>query len=523
MTYLCVSIMVHSTQQALARAAVAAEQGAQMVELRLDHMADDPTAAVELVGQCPLPCIVTCRPVWEGGEYEGEEDARAALFEHIGPARPAYVDVELTAWRRGDALQQAVRRIIDHPQQPSPTTTGLILSTHDFEQRPSDLLQRVEEMARLPECRVIKTAWRARSLRDNLEAFELPRAGHKPSIALCMGRFGLPSRILAKKFGALLTFASADAQSATAPGQVSVHELKNLYRWDAINEHTAVLGVIGWPVAHSRSPQIHNAGFGEIGYNGVYLPMPIPPEYEHLKATLSAWLDAKPLHFRGASVTIPHKQNLIRFVTEAGGEVEPLARAIGAANTLSVGEDGSLYACNTDYAAALDAVCDAVGIERQELAGQSVAVIGAGGVARAAVAGFVHYGAQVVIYNRTFERARDLADQLGGEEMEGNAVAAPLDELRDSRHRIYINCTPVGMHPDVEATPVPEPPACWGEGTLVFDTIYSPPQTRLLREARDRGCTTVSGEQMFLRQAAAQFQLWTDQPAPMQKFREVMG
>jgi 3-dehydroquinate dehydratase/shikimate dehydrogenase len=362
-------------------------------------------------------------------------------------------------------------------------------------------------------------------LRDNLEAFDLLQQRHKPTIALCMGEFGLPSRILAKKFGALLTFAALDADQATAPGQPTIDELKTRYRWDKLNEDTQVYGVIGWPVGHSMSPHIHNAGFDAVDHNGVYLPMPIPAEYEHFKASVGAWLDFPPLRFRGASVTIPHKENLLRFVKERGGEIEPLAQTIGAANTLTVRDDGSLYAANTDYAAALDAVCAGVGVPREELNEFRVAVIGAGGAARAIVAGFADCGATVVIYNRTFEKAEALAKSF--KDAPGHVVAARMEKLCDSCCHIFINCTPIGMHPHVDATPMPldlmkSRGEAWGPGTVVFDTVYNPVQTKLLHDARKEGCVTIPGAEMFVRQAAGQFGQWTGVDAPLNLFRDVV-
>jgi 3-dehydroquinate dehydratase/shikimate dehydrogenase len=524
MTRLAVSIMVHSLGQAHAAAATAGERGADLVEYRIDQFTDDPPAVTRLVEGSPLPCIVTCRPTWEGGLYDGDDQHRIALLEHagLGVVKPAYIDVELAAYQRSANLRQKVGLVVDHPGQVRSTDCGLILSSHDFEKRPIDLYQRIEAMAAAPACRVIKVAWNARSLRDNLEAFELLQARHKPTIALCMGPAGLPSRVLARKFGAMLTFVALDKDNGTAPGQPTLEEIKHLYRWDHITAETEVFGVIGWPVAHSMSPAIHNAGFDEVGYDGVYLPMPIPPEYEHFKATVASWLGMKSLQFRGASVTIPHKENLLRFVREAGGEIEPLAASIGAANTLTVRDDGSLYASNSDLAAALDAVCDGLGIGREELAGYRVAVIGAGGAARAVVAGFANCGATVVVYNRTLERARELAEQFDGHS--GKVVAAPLDKLCDSCCQVFINCTPIGMHPQVDGTPIPDAAsiANWGPGTVVFDTIYNPMTTRLLREARAAGCVTISGGEMFVRQAAAQFTQWTLADAPMGTFRKVL-
>ncbi|XAM01332.1 shikimate dehydrogenase [Phycisphaeraceae bacterium D3-23] len=530
MTQLCVPIFVYDTDTARADVARAAHEGADLVELRIDpwldrHENTDASAEglVELIRASPLPCIVTCRPAWEGGLFDGDDADRISLIEHLGTAcaghGPAYFDVELAAYQRSANLRQKIHLVADHPgqEQPRERGAGLILSSHDFEQRPSDLLRRVADMAEQEGCRVVKVAWYARSLRDNLEAFELLAAKHKPTIALCMGEFGLPSRVLAKKFGALLTFASLGEDEETAPGQPTIRQLKQRYRWDHIGQATKVYGVIGDPVAHSMSPAIHNAGFDAAGYDGVYLPLRIPPEYEHFKATADAWLNDPRLDFRGASVTIPHKQNLLRFVEEFGGEVEPLAARIGAANTLHKRDDGTLYAGNTDYAALLDAVCDARSMSRQELDGDSVGIIGAGGAARAAVAAFSAYHCNVHIYNRSLDKAQALAESFDQE-------AHPLDELGGSVHDILINCTPVGMHPHVDVSPIDlthrtsdleQPP-------LVFDTIYNPHETRLLRDAKALGCKTIPGLEMFVRQAATQFELWTGHDAPIDMFRQVV-
>lgn len=517
MTKLCAPIMVDHPAQALADASAARAAGADLVEFRLDRFTDDRDAAVALVKDCPLPCIVTIRPSWEGGEYDGDDMHRIALIEHIGVTchgqGPAYFDVELAAYNRSANLRQKVNLVVDHPEQPRRTDAGLILSSHDFQTRPADLTRRLQAMADYQGCRVVKLAWAARSLRDNLEAFEIIRQRTKPTIALCMGEYGLMSRVLAKKFGALLTFAAIDNSKGTAPGQPTIEELKSLYRWNKLNQDTQVFGVIGDPVAHSMSPAIHNAGFDAMGFNGVYLPMRIPPEYEHFKATVGSFLAERSLHFRGASVTIPHKQNLLRFAEEQGGEIEPLAKKIGAANTLTVRDDGSLYASNTDYAAAIESVSNHQAEGDDFIRGAKVAVIGAGGAARAIVAGYKHCSARVTVFNRTQEKAIELARGF-------DADAAPIDSLKDAEFDILINCTPIGMHPNVDATPFPfELP---GNRPLVFDTIYNPTETRLLREAKAAGCVTVSGVEMFARQAAAQFERWTGMPAPIELFYQIV-
>ena len=520
MTRLCVPIFVHDFEQALADANRALAGGADLIELRIDQFTDDPAAAAELVSACPLPCIVTCRPTWEGGLYDGDEQTRVALLEHIGlhaTSGPVYFDIELAAYNSSANLRQKINLIADRDDRPRKVAAALILSSHDFEGRPADLLRRVAAMNGHEHCKVVKLAWLARSLRDNLEAFELIADRIKPTIALCMGEYGLVSRVLAKKFGALLTFAALGDGEGTAPGQPTLDNLKHLFRWDAINPATAVYGVVGYPVGHSMSPAIHNAGFDATGYDGVYLPMPIPPEYEHFKATVGSWLDDPRLDFKGASVTIPHKENLLRFVRERGGEIEPLAERIGVANTLVKRDDGSLYAGNTDYAAALDSVCDALGIGRDALAGRRVAVLGAGGAARAVVAGFTHYGAQVTVYNRTPEKARDLAGVF-------NADHAAWDQVGSADFDILINCTPIGMHPHEDASPLTlrNPNGERPTAPVVFDTIYNPVQTKLLRQAQQLGYLTVPGTEMFVRQAAVQFERWTGTAAPLAVFRRVL-
>lgn len=531
-TMLCVPIMVQGLEQALSQCVQAAEQGADLVEFRIDSFTSEPDGVRLLVERAVLPCIVTCRLASEGGEYDGDEQTRISVLEHacLGARQPAYLDVELAAYQSSANLRQKIHLVVDNPDHRDRSrrvTTGLILSSHDFIQRPADLDRKVLAMASTPAARVIKVAWLARSLRDNVQAFELIEQRYKPTVALCMGEAGLASRVLARKFGALLTFASLSRERETAPGQPTVDELKKLYRWDAVTRSTRVYGVIGDPVGHSLSPHIHNAGFDATGYDGVYLPMPIPPAYEHFKATVGEWLAHKPLDFRGASVTIPHKANLLRFVQENKGEIEPLALRIGVANTLAVRDDGSLYACNTDYAAALDSVCDRMGVGREQLKNVKVAVLGAGGAARAIVAGFADQGARVQIYNRTVERAQQLADDFGDL---SEITAHPLDAAADSDANILINCTSIGMHPHVDASPLPAamPAFLPGAGAalpgagVVFDTIYNPRKTLLLKQAERAGCMTIAGTEMFVRQGARQFALWTQQPAPLDVFREVL-
>ncbi len=299
MTRLCVAIFVTEVSQAVRDIAVAAENGADMVELRVDTFGGN---IEELVSRSTLPVIVTCRAGWEGGQSTADDATRVAQLRLAGP-HAAYVDVEL-----------ATSKKIPVPREFFPR---LILSSHDFEGRPARLTNLVAELYASPGD-VAKVVWAARSIRDNLEAFEILQHQQKPTIALCMGEAGLISRVLAKKFNAFLTFAALDGTGGTAPGQVSVTDMKRLYRWDSIGPETKVYGVVGSPIGHSMSPAIHNTAFEQAGHDGVYLPLLVAASYESFKAFMESFLHFEGLHLSGLSVTIPHKENALRYLKEKG-------------------------------------------------------------------------------------------------------------------------------------------------------------------------------------------------------------
>jgi 3-dehydroquinate dehydratase/shikimate dehydrogenase len=398
-----------------------------------------------------------------------------------------------------------------------------IISVHDFKSRPDRLYNLIGELNE-SSSDVNKIVWTARSIRDNIEAFEILQTRQKPTIAICMGEAGLISRVLAKKFGAFLTFASLTNDSGTAPGQVSIHDMKRLYRWDAIGPNTRVYGVVACPVAHSMSPAIHNASLDETGEDGVYLPMLVQPGYESFKAFMEEFTRYKPLHLGGLSVTLPHKENALTYLQEQGAEIEPLAIEIGAVNTIIIDRDENqnpiLRGINTDYQAIIDTICAAKGINQEQLSDYRVAVIGAGGTGRTAVAALASLGATVVVYNRTFGRAEALAAEFNGRI--GRVVAARMEKLCDSCCQIYVNTTSVGMHPNVDDSPLGDRTPNFNADTLVFDTIYNPPKTKLLQKAEAARAATVGGIEMFVRQAASQFVAWTGKTAPVATMRRIV-
>jgi len=335
---------------------------------------------------------------------------------------------------------------------------------------------------------------------------------------LCMGEAGLISRVLVKKLAGFVTFASIDPQAATAPGQLAIDTLKGLYRYDSLNVETELFGVIADPVGHSLSPAIHNACFAEAAMNRLYLPLLVQGGQREFDTFLDNVLARPWLDFRGFSVTIPHKHSALEYVRRHAGFIEPLADKIGAANTLLIerratSDERRLRAYNTDYAGALDAITQGLGIERNGLRGVPVAVIGAGGVSRAIVAGLTDAGAEVTIYNRTVARAQELAAEF-------HCQAASLDKLSHLDAKLLINCTSIGMHPHVDATPVPA--EYLKPGMTVFDTVYNPAETLLLRQAREKGAKTIDGIAMFVNQAAAQFHLFTGRSADTDLMRKVV-
>jgi 3-dehydroquinate dehydratase/shikimate dehydrogenase len=471
----------------------AARAGADAVELRLDYLrtAPDDDHLRLLIKDCPLDVIATCRPVREGGRFAGPEDRRLSLLRSAAAFGPAFVDIEM-----------------DVPENLWPDCP-ILVSHHDFKSCPADLDRIVAalESSRAAACKV---AFAAGGPEDALRALDVLRAAHKPMIALAMGEAGVPSRVLSKKFGAFGTYAALSRGAESAPGQPTLEDFQDLYGWHRMTAQSEVYGVIGHPVAHSLSPLIHNRAFAAAGLRAVYVPLLIEPGEGPFDRFLDALLERPWLDWRGLSVTIPHKENALRRVGPDG--CEPLALQIGAVNTISLAPGEKLRGDNTDYAAALDALCQAMKIDRAAMAGRRVAVLGAGGVARAIVAGLRHYDARVVVYNRTLARAAALAGEFGAE-------ALPLEEIARCSEEILINCTPIGMHPRVDDCPIAAlPPSV----KVVFDTIYTPLETLLLRGARKAGCLTISGLEMFVGQAVAQFQIWTGKKAPVQLMREVV-
>ncbi len=480
----------------------AAKQGARFIELRLDFLNKAPDFK-RLLENKPCPLVATVRRPEDGGRWAGTEDARRMLLRQAIVAGFDWVDLETD--------------VISHI--PRYKDVKRIVSYHNMREVPKDL-EKIHQTMCGQDADVVKLAVRAQHPNDNLRVLALLKNAPKPTVAFCMGDLGMPSRILAARYGAPFTYGAFNKERNIAPGMLSFEELKRVYFYNQINTDTQVYGVIGDPVAHSLSPLIHNQAFRKLGLNAVYLPFRVP------RAELANFIkEFEQIPVQGYSVTIPHKEAAATLAKHQ----DPAVTQTQAANTLVRGPDG-FTAYNTDYQGVLDSLLAhlpaalhaprfvddpllAVSTEGQDITlhSRAVLILGAGGIARAVAHALFRQGSLLTISARTDSRARKLAEEVGCRQVDWAArhSVTPCE--------LVINCTPVGMHPNLDESPLH--PSFLKPGLLVFDTVYTPETTLLIKEARNRGCHVITGVDLFVRQAARQFQLFTGHEAPLELFR----
>jgi 3-dehydroquinate dehydratase/shikimate dehydrogenase len=492
---ICVSIGRGRHRHMIAEHRHLVTQGAKLVELRLDYI-NGQINLKRLFGERPCPVVCTIRREIDGGKWRGQEDERQMVLRAAIVDGVEYVDLE-------EDVAKSIRRY---------GKTKRIISYHDFRQTPEDLAAVHTRLSALdPD--IIKLATLANSPHDNLRMLQLVQSAKIPTVGICMGDLGTPSRILCGRFGAPFTYASFHHERLLAPGQLSFDQMSQIYHYEAIQPDTILLGVIADPIGHSLSPLVHNAALREAGLNAVYVPFRVPAE--HLEQFLA---DAHHWGIRGLSVTIPHKETVLKKLTK----FDPAVKGIGAANTL-VFEGEDLIGYNTDFRAAIDSLERAVSSALQTAGGTAHAhagledkkalVLGAGGAARAMAYGLGRNGAKVVIAGRTFKRAQQLAHALGCESLDWNNRHAISPD-------IIVNCSPVGMHPNVDETPYDK--RHLRPGIVVFDMVYNPENTLLIKDARAQGCIVVTGVEMFVRQASLQFKLFTGKDGPWELMRDTL-
>ncbi|WP_261362971.1 shikimate dehydrogenase [Rubinisphaera margarita] len=483
---ICVSVgrtrlkMMRKEHEALAQA------GAELVELRLDWIKQISDISVLLKNR-PTPTVVTCRRAEDRGRWRGTEEERQTLLRSAIVDGVDFVDLEV----------DIAKKI------PRYGRTKRIISYHNFEETPANLNEIYEQMSD-HDADVLKIVTMANSPADGVRMLELVANAEKPTVGFCMGEFGLFTRLLCKKYGSPFTYASFSSERELAPGQISFTEMLKLYRYQNINSETRVFGVLGDPIAHSYSPRIHNDAFAREGINAVYLPFRISEQ--HFEDSLKA---LKRLNVDGYSVTIPHKQRVTKFADH----LDPEISTIGATNTLYKNNRGIWFAANTDYEAAMATLKQAVteaGWPEGSFKDRKVLILGTGGVARAIGLGIVNGGGHLTIAGRTRSKVKELADHL-------KCLHCTWENRGAQTPDVLINCTPIGMFPNMDESPFE--PNWIKDNMVVFDTIYNPENTLLIKHARQRKCYIASGLEMFVRQAAAQFECFTGQKAPLDQMR----
>ncbi|MFZ0523683.1 MAG: shikimate dehydrogenase [Candidatus Acidiferrales bacterium] len=460
------------------------------IELRLDWLSDDAEIARFLARlrasraahAARATFIATCRRREAGGRFAGTIAKQLVHLAEAISAGCAWYDLEIESSSK--CPKELLDVLLGEGRQ--------IASAHFFQRTPRNFGRVVADLARERPA-VIKVAAQCESLRAGMDVLRLAR-GRKNVIAIPMGEIALPARVLALREGSALAY--APVENATAPGQAALDAMKHLYRADALRRKTRVYGVIGDPIGHSLSPVLQNAGFQALKMDAVFLPFLVRELRDFLGAI-------KPLGISGFSVTIPHKQTILRHLDDC----DPMAAAIGAVNTVVVRGGGKLYGYNTDYVGVLRA------LERRiPLRGSRALIFGAGGAARAVAFALAESGASVCICARRMAQAKGLARAVEGEAVERR-------RLRCEFFDAIINATPVGMYPHPASSPLN---ASELNCRLVFDLIYRPRTTKLLQLAARRGIETVSGVEMFVAQGTAQWEIWTGERAPEAAMRRAV-
>jgi 3-dehydroquinate dehydratase/shikimate dehydrogenase len=445
---LCVSLTPSSLEDVFASDV----SGVDCVEIRLDYLKDPKAAKDTRWDRLPVPVIATCRGRDRGGLFDGSIQAELDILKSAAQNGARYVDVDYRYVR---------------PVPPA----DVIASYHNFEETPKDIID-IANQALASGAQIAKVATQVNRWEDNRRLFELlSRRNPKPLIVAGMGDIGQITRIVGPSRGSFLSYAAPTTSGRqAAPGQLSVQEMLETYKFRRIRQSTKLLGILGMPVGHSLSPVLHNRAFEKMNLDFAYVKLPAPDIQDFME-------NARTVGLSGFSVTIPHKMAVMPFLSRWS----PAATAVGAVNTVS-DDNGAWIGDNTDVFG-VEAALQSVGFNPR---GKKVVIMGRGGGARAAAA--------------AVREAKDVST-LSRTELAGcGSVACDL----------LINATPVGMFPNVEDTPV--------QGRIgaeiVFDMVYNPTETALLKSAKSQGKTTIPGMRMLLAQAARQFEIWTKQPAP---------
>jgi 3-dehydroquinate dehydratase/shikimate dehydrogenase len=485
---ICVALGLPSASQLQCAAEREHKDGSTFLEFRLDYL-PDPGSGVDVLRKFrrsypDAQILATCRHHDASGHFKGTVEQQVKILADAQRAGATFVDLEVES---AELAKCAVGELRE--------TGPVCVSYHNFEKMPA--LEPILRRLRKHEADAYKIAVTARKTTDNLRLMEFVRE-HQDCriIALAMSEIGLASRILVAPFGSLFTYAAPSAESGTAPGQISAKLMRGLYRAEKLTKQTRIYGVIASPVAHSKSPLIHNRAFHARRVDAVYLPFLVPalqlPDWMKFSAALPV---------QGFSVTIPHKQSIIRHLDV----VAPLAKRIGAVNTVWR-KAGKWRGTNTDTEGVLKPLA-----KHLRLMHASILIAGYGGAARAAAIALGDAGAKITVTGRNQKKGQALAAVVKGE-------AVSIREASGRHFDALVHATPLGMFPN--------PDSCLFSDAIpadvVLDMVYNPRETLLLKRAGEQGLTVIPGIEMLLEQAAHQFELWTGETAPRAVMREAL-
>ena len=488
---ICVSVCARTAADAIEQIR-RAESLADLIEVRFDCLEKSEIKPLaERLRSIARQLLITFRPIEQGGKRPLTLTERIEFWEFI------------LSQLKGVDLLVDCEFDIDLPL--GLDAERAIVSMHDFNSAGADLSKQIDAIADVTG-KTIKIAVMVNDASDAIDVWNLVGETDKKVIRIAMGEAGKWTRILGLAHGAPITYASLDAGDETAPGQISAKDLRDIFRVKELDRDTEVYGVIAGDTSYSLSPYMHNTAFDHMGLNSVFVPLQVGDLGSFFRRMVKIDTREVELNFRGFSVTNPHKQAIMKYLDS----VDATAGAIGAVNTVRV-EDGKLLGFNTDAPGFIKPLKDAFG----DLAGARAAVAGAGGAARACVYALKQEGAEVTLHVRDRAKASSLADEF----------AIRIEELTTD-HRppttdILVNATPLGTRGERESETIATADEL-RDVRLVYDLVYNPSETRLMREAKIAGAKTLGGLDMLIAQGARQFEIWTGEQAPVEEMREAI-
>ncbi len=494
---ICVSICT-DTADGLIKLLRRAEEVADVIEVRLDGLKPDQVASAFDRLQSEKTILLTIRPKSQGGKTDYSIQDRMSLWTHYAmhkriDHKAIWIDHETDLIPKKEFLFWAEDCFV-------------IRSQHDMDGVPDDLNKVYDRT--VSDTEVGKIAVQAKDITDTIGIWNLLKRANeegKKIIPVAMGEAGKWTRILGSAHGAFMTYAALETGSETAPGQISVEDMTDVFRVKEHDENTGVYGIVAGNTSYSVSPWMHNAAFKAAGLNSVFVPLQVADLGAFFSRMVLPETREVDINFRGFSVTNPHKQTIIPFLDE----VDETAARIGAVNTVKI-DDGKLYGYNTDAPGFITSLKQVFG----DLAGVRVAVYGAGGAARACIYGLQHESAVVTLVGRNQEKGQALADEFEIEFLTPSSVKHPLANDFD----IVVNATPLGTAGSSVNFAILETEQLRGI-KLVYDLVYNPSETTLIREAKDAGVPTIGGLEMLIAQGVKQFEIWTGSIAPIDAMR----